>query len=1143
MGRASFLTLTLGALIVAVAAFLGDGPLVAVRVIGALYLVVTVFVGLRHRPEAGRTPWSLIAGGTVLILLSGLTRIVHGGIVGEENPFPSFAEIPGFLGYVLLIGASRSLWNRRTRRRDIEAALDGLLLASATAVVIFSAVLADYLRDPTIDAWARSGNVVYSLLSLAMLGHVARLAVGPGVRNGSWRLLAIGACLILANDLLLLLDTTGTTWALDLASVISPIAMCFGTAAFLHPLAPALVDAPEYSEPRLSVGRLAMLAAALLTLPAALLAALVRNTQPDLPVLVTGSAALAVLSLARIYLLFRAKERVADMDAALSESGRELLDASTGLEIAVAASKTIRLVVGEHARYAAVVGSEESSRQLVVRLEADAKAHIEPLAPDRDAPNLWDTLAIEQSHPNFVALELGDHGQFGEMIVEVYGNLDTAFNLALQTMSAQITQALASMRLAEARFARRAEQRLTALVEQSADLVLVIGDDGTSQFASPNMTRVLGLDASHLLNSDPVELAHPDEAEALRNLIQAPSTADEVPLAIECRLRTSEGKFRWFDVTTRDFSDDPEVGGVVLTARDVNEERAAKLGLKRSEQWFRGLVQNSSDVIAVLDEAGIFTYISPSAQNLLDARPDQLRGRNFLELLPPDQTTAVDEVRHALMATTPGSRTIEVVLERADGGRRIAEVTVTDLRNDPSVQGLVLNMRDITDRKRLEDDLRHQVLHDDLTGLGSRVQFTDQLHKALGAERRAGSSVAALFIDLDDFKNINDSLGHAAGDQVLVEISSRLQGRLRLHDRAARFGGDEFAVLLTDVYSESDVTLVADRIVAELSQPVDLLGHEVRLGVSVGIAIDEDGSQSPEDLLRAADVAMYDAKAKGKGRWALFEAEMADQTVERFEISNSLAAAIENDELMVYFQPILDLGSGRTAGVEALVRWNHPVRGMVNPGAFIPLAERNGLIVPLGRSVLEKSVEQVAKWRAIGHDIYASVNISPVQLQRDGIVGEVLEIVDRAGLERDAVVLELTESALINDFDLVVDRIDSLRAAGLRVAIDDFGTGYATLRYADEFSADILKIDQTFVARLENQDDSTIVSTVLAIADGMGAETVAEGIEVPDQHRRLLSLGCRLGQGYYFARPAPADVIGRLLARELEGEALVGHSH
>jgi len=1143
MGKAWTITVAVGLACVLGATLAGDAALVAVRALAGAYLLITYSIYLRRNPALQRGPWMLILIGGSLALISALTRLIHGLAAGVDGPFPSPAEVPGIIGYVFIILAARSFWNHRAKHRDLDSALDGLLVAAAASVVVFSAILSDYIRDAGIDPWARTGNVVYTILDLVLIGHVARLAVGPGVRNTAWRLIASATLLILLNDLFFLLNTTGSEWGLTLAYIASPTAFLLAAAAIQHPEASDIARTPMYASPILTRGRLLMLAAALLTLPAALLAALVRNTQPDLPVLVTGSAALAVLSLARIYLLFRAKERVADMDAALSESGRELLDASTGLEIAVAASKTIRLVVGEHARYAAVVGSEESSRQLVVRLEADAKAHIEPLAPDRDAPNLWDTLAIEQSHPNFVALELGDHGQFGEMIVEVYGNLDTAFNLALQTMSAQITQALASMRLAEARFARRAEQRLTALVEQSADLVLVIGDDGTSQFASPNMTRVLGLDASHLLNSDPVELAHPDEAEALRNLIQAPSTADEVPLAIECRLRTSEGKFRWFDVTTRDFSDDPEVGGVVLTARDVNEERAAKLGLKRSEQWFRGLVQNSSDVIAVLDEAGIFTYISPSAQNLLDARPDQLRGRNFLELLPPDQTTAVDEVRHALMATTPGSRTIEVVLERADGGRRIAEVTVTDLRNDPSVQGLVLNMRDITDRKRLEDDLRHQVLHDDLTGLGSRVQFTDQLHKALGAERRAGSSVAALFIDLDDFKNINDSLGHAAGDQVLVEISSRLQGRLRLHDRAARFGGDEFAVLLTDVYSESDVTLVADRIVAELSQPVDLLGHEVRLGVSVGIAIDEDGSQSPEDLLRAADVAMYDAKAKGKGRWALFEAEMADQTVERFEISNSLAAAIENDELMVYFQPILDLGSGRTAGVEALVRWNHPVRGMVNPGAFIPLAERNGLIVPLGRSVLEKSVEQVAKWRAIGHDIYASVNISPVQLQRDGIVGEVLEIVDRAGLERDAVVLELTESALINDFDLVVDRIDSLRAAGLRVAIDDFGTGYATLRYADEFSADILKIDQTFVARLENQDDSTIVSTVLAIADGMGAETVAEGIEVPDQHRRLLSLGCRLGQGYYFARPAPADVIGRLLARELEGEALVGHSH
>jgi diguanylate cyclase (GGDEF)-like protein/PAS domain S-box-containing protein len=1143
MGKAWTATVAVGLACIIAATFAGDTALVAARAVAGVFLLTIYSVRLRRDETLQKGPWRLILAGGSLVLLSALTRLVHGLAVNVDGPFPSPAEIPGMVGYVFIILAARSFWNHRAKRRDIDSALDGLLVAAAASVVVFSAILSDYLRDSSIDGWARTGNVAYTILDLTLIGFVARLAVGPGVRNTAWRLIAGATLLILLNDLFFLLNTTGSEWGLTLAYVASPTAFVLAAAAIQHPEAGDIAATPMHASPVLTTGRIVMLAAALLTLPAALLAALIRDTAPDLPVLVTGSGALAVLSLVRISLLFRAKERVADMDAALSESGRELLDASTGLEVAVAASKTIRLVVGEHARYAAVVGNIESARQLVVRLDPQSKAHIEPLAPGRTTPILWDCLAIENHHPDFVSLELGDHGQFGEMIVEVTDNLDTAFNLALQTMSAQITQALASMRLAEARFARRAEQRLTALVEQSADLVLVVGEDGLAQFASPNMTRVLGLDAGDLLSSDPVDLAHPEEADALRAVIEAPSQADEVPLAIECRLRTSEGKYRWFDVTTRDFSEDSEVGGVVLTARDVNEERAAKLGLQRSEQWFRGLVQNSSDVIAVLDEAGIFTYISPSAENLLNARPEELRGRNFLELLPPDQTTAVEDVRHALMATTPGSRTIEVVLERRDGSHRTTEVTVTDLRDDPSVQGLVLNMRDITDRKRLEDDLRHQVLHDDLTGLGSRVQFTNQLQNALQADRRSGSSVSVLFIDLDDFKNINDSLGHAAGDQVLVEISSRLQGRLRLHDRAARFGGDEFAVLLTDVYSESDVTLVADRIVHELSRPVDLLGHEVRLGVSVGIAIDDDGSQSPEDLLRAADVAMYDAKAKGKGRWAIFEAEMADQTVERFEISNSLARAIENDELMVHFQPILDLGSGRTAGVEALVRWNHPDRGMVAPASFIPLAERNGLIVPLGRAVLQESVTQVARWRAKGHDIYASVNISPVQLQRDGIVREILEIVDDAGLERGAVVLELTESALINDFELVVDRIDALRAAGLRVAIDDFGTGYATLRYADEFSADILKIDQTFVARLETQDDSTIVSTVLAIARGMGAETVAEGIEVPEQHRRLLSLGCRLGQGYYFARPAPAEVIGELLARELDGEALAGHSH
>jgi diguanylate cyclase (GGDEF)-like protein/PAS domain S-box-containing protein len=614
----------------------------------------------------------------------------------------------------------------------------------------------------------------------------------------------------------------------------------------------------------------------------------------------------------------------------------------------------------------------------------------------------------------------------------------------------------------------------------------------------------------------------------------------EAAIIIEARLAARDGDYRWFDITARDFRHDDEVGGLVITARDVTEERAAKIGLRKSERWFRGLVQNSSDVIAVIDDDGVFTYASPAVDRLLGYRPDELRGRSVLEIISEEQIRRLEGLRRELARDRVDSRIIEVELARRDGDLRVVEVTLTDLRDDPSVAGMVLNIRDVTDRKQLEQDLRHQVLHDDLTGLGSRVQFSENLFTALGPERRTGSSVAVLFIDLDDFKNVNDSLGHVAGDQVLVEISSRLLGRLRLHDRAARFGGDEFAVLLTDVYSESDVTLVADRIVEELGQPITLMGREVHLSVSVGIAIDEDSSQTPEDLLRSADVAMYQAKEAGKGRWAIFQDGMADKTMERFEISNALAAAIENDELMVYFQPIVELHNARIAGLEALVRWAHPARGMVSPASFIPIAERNGLILPLGRSVLRAATTQVAKWRERGHAVYVSVNISAVQLASEGIVEEVLGIVDESGIERSAVVLELTESALIADFALVVSRINTLRAAGLRVAIDDFGTGYSTLTYASEFAADILKIDQSFVAKLEVDEHSSIVSTVLSLARAMGAETVAEGIETPGQHAALLKLGCELGQGYYFTKPLPADQIERALEGEMDGHTLVG---
>ena len=1113
---------------------------VAALVICVVSLVVAG-VALRRRRDAPRG-FVLMYAGALMFIFAILVRAIHAGVSGIDFPYPSPADALVIIAYLLSMAGAISLARARRAFGGQGDALDVLILAVAVAGPFWIGVLDEYFRDDSFTGAHRALSGVYAITEVVFVAVVLRLATGPGLRPRSYWTLAVAITAITLTDALAILDTVGRPGGSLLLPIAAAGFISFAITCRADDIN-RLVERPPATDPRLTTARLATIGLALAMIPTLVaLQHLGSNENPSVTIALV--VLLSTLVLIRVIGLLRSRDRIADFDAALRDAGRRLIAVDEITEIAEIVGETLPLIAGESSRSGVILRS--SATECVLTANSAGTEAFVTSSGEWDLAHDVATLDARLSpipDPGVVTrLPLGDRSQQGTLVVVPTQPLEHAQQLALQTLAAQVTMALRSLEIRETIFRRRSEQRLRALVEQSSDVVAVT-NGGIITFVSPNAARVMGQPVGQMIGRSPTHFAHPDDIDDLDSHLSRPTSPTEPAQVVEARLATADGEYRWFDITARDFSSDPEVGGTVVTARDVTKERAAKLGLLRSEQWFRGLVQNSSDVIAVLDEGGQFTYVSPAAEHLLGLRPDELRGRNFLELLPQDDPESLIAIRRELAESRPGSRTLEVALERADGELRITEVTITDLRGDPSVKGLVLNIRDITERKQLEEDLRHQVLHDDLTGLGSRVQFTSQLADALGPKRRRGSKVAALFVDVDDFRNINDSLGHEAGDQVLVEISSRLLGRLRLHDRAARFGGDEFAVLLTDVYSEADVTLVADRIVEELSRPVSLMGHEVLLGVSIGIAIDDDGTQSPEDLLRAADVAMYEAKDQGKGRWAIFKSEMADQTLERFEISNALGSAIDDDELMVYYQPILDLSTGRTVGVEALVRWNHPIRGMVNPSSFIPLAERNGLIVPLGRSVLTTAAAQVAQWRRDGHDIYASVNISPVQLQLDGIVAEILQIVDDAGLAREAVVLELTESALINDFELVVARIDALREAGLRVAIDDFGTGYSTLRYAAEFSADILKIDHTFVARLDDNDDSRIVSTVLAIAESMGAETVAEGIELPSQHRRLLALGCRFGQGYYFTRPAPAVTIGETLRREHEGEALAGHAH
>ncbi|HUZ19013.1 MAG TPA: EAL domain-containing protein [Acidimicrobiales bacterium] len=442
----------------------------------------------------------------------------------------------------------------------------------------------------------------------------------------------------------------------------------------------------------------------------------------------------------------------------------------------------------------------------------------------------------------------------------------------------------------------------------------------------------------------------------------------------------------------------------------------------------------------------------------------------------------------------------------------------------------------VVERQRAEEQLTYHALHDELTGLPNRVLFFDRLTVALGRARRH-APVAVLFLDLDRFKLVNDSLGHDAGDQLLVQVAARLSSALRESDTIARFGGDEFVVLCEDVVSADEVVGVAERLSQSLAAPIALADGEVFITTSIGIAFSEGPDQTPQALLRDADAALYRAKELGRGGYELFNEQMRARAVERLATVNALHRAIERDELLLYYQPIVELVSGSIVGMEALVRWQHHERGLVPPTEFIPLAEESGLIVELGRWVLREACAQARRWSEAlpGSTLTMSVNLSARELQHPMVVEEVADALASARVDPRRLVLEITESVLMNDTRATLDRLQQLRDLGVRLAIDDFGTGYSSLASLRRLPVDVLKIDKSFIDGLGvDRDESAITRTVVRLAQALGLETVAEGVERAEVAAELLTLGCHLAQGYHFSRPLPAAELDQLLRSQFD---------
>lgn len=572
-----------------------------------------------------------------------------------------------------------------------------------------------------------------------------------------------------------------------------------------------------------------------------------------------------------------------------------------------------------------------------------------------------------------------------------------------------------------------------------------------------------------------------------------------------------------------------------LVARHRSLERsvAEHEAVAKGEHRLAELVRNSGDLVAVLDADFTVSYVTTSAAPMLGVEAQTLTGAPLLEyVLDVDRPLLVQ----SLSRTRAGEDTdVQLRVQQPAGRVLHIEGTLRNLVEDSAVAGYVLTARDVTDRVELESRLTHQAMHDPLTGLSNRRLFKDRLDHAL--ERRGPEHVSVLFCDLDDFKDVNDSLGHAAGDELLMAVAQRCNEVVRVGDTVARFGGDEFAVLLEDA-DDQLAREIADRLIEAIGAPLTIQEKVMTVRASIGVAMGVVGSVGSDELLRNADVALYQAKDNGKAAAAVYEPHMHELALERLQLRADLHRALREGDLELHYQPTINLTTGHISGFEALARWPHPVHGMISPAVFIPLAEKSGLIYTLGEWAIHTACAAAAAMHAAGHIIRMSVNVTAAQLAREDFTHVVLAALSASGLSAEYLTLEITESALLDDLTLASDRLTALRQLGIRVAIDDFGTGYSSLRYLQDLPVDILKIDKSFVDHVgaDNQGTS-LVNAIITMGQSLSLSIIAEGVEQPSQAQWLDQAHCQHGQGFLWSPAVPLDNAQALLTAATNSSA------
>jgi diguanylate cyclase (GGDEF)-like protein/PAS domain S-box-containing protein len=560
---------------------------------------------------------------------------------------------------------------------------------------------------------------------------------------------------------------------------------------------------------------------------------------------------------------------------------------------------------------------------------------------------------------------------------------------------------------------------------------------------------------------------------------------------------------------------------------------------RNTDEWFQHLIQNSPDIITVVDADGTILYQSSSMEKILGHQPEERIGKNAFEsdLIHPKDRSVKNNLFTKAICSPGTSVSAEVRLRHQDGSWRCMHETIRNLLDDPHVGAIVLNDHDITEHKEAEEQLRYQALHDSLTDLPNRTLLLDRLEHALSRTPREGGPVSVLLVDLDDFKLINDSLGHAAGNTLLVEVAKRLRSCVRFGDTVARLFGDEFVILLEAPVTLDEARQAAKRIQERLQGSFKIARREVFVRCSIGIALGKSPEDQPEEILRHADLAMYMAKGKGKDQLAVYDPIIDTWAQERMDLENDLRRGVEFEEFEIHYQPIVLLRTGAIIGVEALVRWRHPDRGLLLPTQFISLAEKTGLIGSIGLWVLKESCRQLKEWQDrypanLGSLFGLCVNLSEREIQQPDLAQKIAGVLRESGLDPRCLTLEITERTALEDAEQTIEKLRELKELDVKLALDDFGTGYCSLVYLEHSLFDILKIDRLLIHRKKEvwEECVAIVSALVSMAHALGLEVIVEGVEAEDQVAELKAMGCEMAQGFFFAKSLPSEGAEKLLA-------------